>query len=165
MGGAGYGFWDGTPMSFLLRGALEHAATLEEAVAYMRDRRRTCDYYYVISDGKIPDAVGIAATTGKFEVVRSGQAVAQLPEAVENAVLLSSGNRYRNLVKRVREHYGKIDAHMLFDIIKRPVSMRSNLHDAIFEPQDLRIWVANASRHEPACDQPPAIYEWKDLFR
>ncbi|MCG2661373.1 MAG: C45 family autoproteolytic acyltransferase/hydrolase [Kiritimatiellae bacterium] len=165
MGGKGYGFWDGTPMSFLLRGALEHAATLEEAVAYMRDRRRTCEYYYVISDGKIPDAVGIAATTSKFEVVRSGQAVEQLPEAVENAVLLSKGNRYRNLVQRVRERYGKIDARTLFEIVKRPVARRSNLHNAIFEPQDLRIWVANASRNEPACDQPPAIYEWKDLFR
>ncbi|MBU4286108.1 MAG: peptidase C45, partial [Verrucomicrobia bacterium] len=165
MGGGGEGFWDGTPMSFLLRGALEHAATLDEAVAYMRDRRRTCEYYYVISDGKIPDAVGIAATTGKFEVVRSGQAVAQLPEAVENAVLLSSDDRYRNLVQRVRERYGKIDARTLFEIVKRPVALRSNLHNAIFEPQDLRIWVANASRKEPACDQPPAIYEWKDLFR
>jgi hypothetical protein len=91
--------------------------------------------------------------------------VAQLPEAVENAVLLSAGDRYHNLVQRVRERYGKIDARALFEIIKRPVAMRSNLHDAIFEPQDLRIWVANASRKEPACDQPPAVYEWKDLFR
>lgn len=165
MGGSGYGFWDGTPMSFLLRGALEHAATLEEAVAYMRDRRRTCEYYYVISDGKIPDAVGIAATTNKFEVVRSGQAVAQLPEAIENAVLLSSGDHYRNLVQRVRKRYGKIDARALFEIVKRPVAGNSNLHNAIFEPQDLRLWVANASRKGPACDQPPAIYEWKDLFR
>ncbi|MFH1477293.1 MAG: C45 family peptidase [Verrucomicrobiota bacterium] len=165
MGGRGEGFWDGTPMSFLLRGTLEHAATLDEAVAYMRDRRRTCEYYYVISDGKIPDAVGIAATTNKFEVVRSGQAVAQLPEAIENAVLLSAGDRYRHLVQRVRERYGKIDAHALLEIIKRPVAMRSNLHDAIFEPQDLRLWVVNASRNEPACDQPPAIYAWKDLFR
>ena len=165
MGGRGQGVWDGTPMSFLLRGALEHAATLAEAVAYMRARRRTCEYYYVISDGKIPDAVGIAATTNNFEVVHSGQAVAELPEAVKNAVLLSAGNRYRNLVQRVRERYGKIDARALSEIIKRPVAMRSNLHDAIFEPQDLRTWVFNASRNEPACDQPPAIYEWKDLFR
>ncbi|MCX6992346.1 MAG: C45 family autoproteolytic acyltransferase/hydrolase [Kiritimatiellaeota bacterium] len=165
MGGRGEFFLDGTPMSFLLRGALEHAATLDEAVAYMRDRRRTCEYYYVISDGKIPDAVGIAATTNNFEVVRSGQAVTQLPEAVENAVLLSAGDRYRNLVQRVRERYGKIDGRALLEIIKRPVAMRSNLHDAIFEPQDLRLWVVNASRNEPACDQPPAIYEWKDLFR
>ncbi|MDD4872704.1 MAG: C45 family autoproteolytic acyltransferase/hydrolase [Kiritimatiellae bacterium] len=164
MGGRGEGLWDGTPMSFLLRGALEHAATLDEAVAYMRDRRRTCEYYYVISDAKIPDAVGVAATPDRCDVVKSGQAVEQLPEAVENAVLLSAGNRYKNLVKRVRENYGKIDARGLIEIIKRPVAMRSNLHDAIFESQDLRVWVLNASRREPACDQPPAVYEWTDLF-
>jgi isopenicillin-N N-acyltransferase like protein len=164
MGGRGEGLWDGTPMSFLLRGALEHAATLDEAVVYMRDRPRTCEYYYVLSDAKIPDAVGVAATPDKFDVIKSGQAVERLPEAVENAVLLSAGDRYKNLVKRVREHYGKIDARGLIEIIKRPVAMRSNLHDAIFESQDLRIWVLNASRREPACDQPPAVYEWADLF-
>jgi len=164
MGGRGEGLWDGTPMSFLLRGALEHTSTLDETIAYMRDRRRTCHYYYVISDSKIPDAVGVAATPEKLEVVRSGQAVELLPEAVENAVLLSAGSRYQNLVKRVRESYGKIDARKLLEIIKRPVAMRSNLHNAVFEPQDLRTWVNNASRKEPACDQPAAVYEWADLF-
>lgn len=164
MGGRGEGLWDGTPMSYLLRGALEHASTLDEAIAYMRDHHRTCHYYYVISDSKIPDAVGVAATPDKLEVVRSGQAVEQLPEAIENAVLLSAGSRYKNLVKRVRENYGKIDARGLLEIIKRPVAMRSNIHNAVFEPQDLRTWVNNAARKEPACDQPAAAYEWADLF-
>lgn len=164
MGGRGEGLWDGTPMSFLLRGALEHAATLDEAVAYMRNHRRTCEYFHVLSDAKIPDACGVAATPDKFDVMKAGETVEQLPEAIENAVLLSAGNRYATLVKRVREHYGKIDAQGLLEIIKRPVAMRSNLHDAIFEPQDLRVWVLNAARREPACDQPPTIYTWTDLF-
>ncbi len=164
MGGRGEGLWDGTPMSFLLRGALEHTATLDEAVAYMRNRPRTCHYYYVISDSKIPDAVGVASTPEKLEVVKSGQAVELLPEAVENAVLLSAGSRYKKLVERVRENYGKIDAKMLLEIIRRPVAMRSNLHNAVFEPNELRTWVNNATRSEPACDQAAAVYEWADLF-
>jgi len=164
MGGRGEGLWDGTPMSFLLRGALEHSGTLDEALAYMRDRRRTCEYYYVVSDSKIPDAVGIAATPDKFEVVKAGQAVDLLPEAVEDAVLLSAGNRYKHLVQRVRENFGKIDARGLVEIVRRPVAMRSNLHNVIFEPQDLRTWVLNATRKQPACDQPPAVYEWAELF-
>ncbi|MFC1454274.1 C45 family autoproteolytic acyltransferase/hydrolase, partial [Verrucomicrobiota bacterium] len=164
IGGRGEGQWDGTPMSFLLRGALENATTLDEAVAYMRNRRRTCEYFYVISAGKKPNAVGIAATPAMFQVVRAGEAVDRLPEAVPDAVLISSGNRYKNLVRRVRENYGRIDARTLLNIIKRPVAMRSNLHDAIFEPQDLRLWVFDAGRNIPACDQPPEVYSWKELF-
>jgi len=164
MGGRGEGEWDGTPMSFLLRGALEHTTTLDEALDYMRNRPRTCEYFYVISDGKIPDAAGIAATPGTFQVIRAGEADERLPEAVPDAVLLSAGSRYLNLVQRVRSDYGKIDAQKLVEIIKRPVAMRSNLHNAIFEPQELRLQVMNAGRNIPACDQPPAIYTWKELF-
>lgn len=164
MGGRGEGNWDGTPMSFLLRGALENASTLDEAVAYMRDRKRTCEYFYVISDGKKPDAVGIEATPDIFQVMRAGEAVDRLPEAVPDAVLMSGGDRYKCLVKRVRENFGRIDAIILQEIIRRPVSMRSNLHDAIFEPQELRVRVYDATRHAPACDTAPAVYEWKELF-
>lgn len=164
MGGEGEGQWDGTPMSFLLRGALENATTLDEAVVYMRNRPRTCEYFYVISDGKKPDAVGIAATPAMFQVVRPGEAVDRLPEAIPDAVLMSADDRYRNLVQRIRENYGRIDAQKLLDIIKRPVAMRSNLHNAIFEPQDLRLRVLDAGRNIPACDQPPVVYSWKELF-
>jgi len=164
MGGRGEGLWDGTPMSLLLRGALEHGATLEEAITYMQDHARTCEYYYVISDGKIPDAVGIAATPDVFQVIRAGEAVEKLPESIDNAILMSSGKRYKHLVQRIREHYGQIDAQKLFEIVKRPVAMRSNLHNVIFEPQKLRLWVVNATRNKPACSQEPVIYSWPKLF-
>ena len=164
MGGGGEGLWDGTPMSLLIRGALEHATTLEEAVSYMRDRPRTCEYYYVLSDGKIPNAVGIAATPDTFRVIHAGEAVERLPEAIDDAVLMSAGARYQHLVKRIREHYGRIDARKLFEIVRRPVAGKSNLHNVIFEPQILRLRVADAKRNEPACDQKPTIYSWPEMF-
>ena len=37
MGGRGLGHWDGVPMAFLVRMALEEANTLDEAVAVFRD--------------------------------------------------------------------------------------------------------------------------------
>jgi hypothetical protein len=164
MGGRGEGLWDGTPMSFLVRGVLEHCDTLEEALAYMRDHRRTCEYYYVVSDGKSRSAAGVAATPDRLLVVRPGQAIPQLPEAVPDAVLLSAGDRYTELVKRVREHHGQIDAAMVLEIIKRPVAMGSNLHNAVFAPERLTLWVNNASRNGPACNEPAAEYTWAQLF-
>jgi hypothetical protein len=164
MGGGGEGNWDGTPMSQLLRGALENCDTLEQVLDYMANRPRTCEYYYVVSDGKSRTARGVAATPERFEVVRPGQAVALLPEPVEDAVLLSAGDRYKLLVKRTRDAHGRIGFEEFKQIVSRPVAMRSNLHNVIFEPPALTTWVANADRHGPACDQPYAKYTWAELF-
>jgi len=130
----------------------------------MRTRKRTCEYYYVVSDGKSKSARGVAATPDKFEVIAPGERHPRLADPVEDAVLLSAGDRYKELVKRVRERYGQIGPQELMHIIARPVAMKSNLHNALFEPSALRLWVAHASRTGPACDQPYAAYRWDDLF-
>jgi len=164
MGGRGEGDWDGTPMAQLLRGALENCDTLEEALDYMRRRPRTCEYYYVISDGKSRTARGVAATSKKFEVVKPGEAVPLLPEPVEDTVLLSAEDRYTELVERVRNLHGQIGTEEMQRIIARGVAMKSNLHNAIFEPPALTLWITHASRHEPACDKPYVKYTWDELF-
>ncbi len=42
MGGAGYGNYDGIPMIFLMRKALEEARNLNEAVEIFKKDPRTC---------------------------------------------------------------------------------------------------------------------------
>jgi hypothetical protein len=89
-------------MAQLMREVMEEAGTLDEAVAIMRKGPRTCEYYYVISDGNAKKAVGIAAKSTTFEVVRLGESHPRLPHAVKDAVLLSAGDRYEKLVERVK---------------------------------------------------------------
>ena len=49
---------------------------------------------------------------------------------------------------------GKVDEKALMEMVRRPVSMKSNLHVAIFHPATGRAWVAvAASDGSPACDQ------------
>ena len=165
IGGKGEGDWDGIPMSFLMRRGLEEASTLKEAVRIFEEAPRTCEYYYVISDGRDHDARGIWATPDKFETISPGEAHELLPEPVPDALLLSAGDRYRKLVERVKENYGKIDGEKMIEIMKRPVAMRSNLHSCIFIPNRLEFWVANARGLEPACDQKFTRYSLKDLLR
>ncbi|MBI3461812.1 MAG: peptidase C45, partial [Planctomycetes bacterium] len=154
MGGRGLSHWDGTPMAFLVRRVLEEAQTLDDAVAIFRDSRRTCEYYYVVADGKDNRAVGLAAHWNAFEMVRPGEAHPLLPEPVEDAVLLSAGDRYCELVRRVREQRGKLDAQGALRLMDRPVAMKSNLHCVLFEPRSTRLWVANASPDgQPAATQ------------
>ena len=164
MGGGGEGLWDGTPMPILMRMGLERAKSLNQVCDIFRKAKRTCEYYYVFSDGKIPDAVGVGATPDKIEFIRPGQPHPKLPTPVADCVLLSAGSRYKHLVRKVQAGFGHIDKDAALDLMRRPVAMRSNLHDVLFVPQDLTFYVANARGSKPACDQPYTPYNLRTIL-
>lgn len=202
MGGGGQGHWDGMPMNLLIRDALERASTLTEALSIYNDTPRTCEYYYVISDAKIPDARGVYATPKQihfvkpgenygmfdvplppqgdsggnrtlikgFELVQSpvqtliksadGKKMGFLNTPPEDCVIISGEDRYKTFTERLLEQYGKVNETILQELIKRPVSMKGNLHNAIFHPSTLEVWIANAGADgEPACNQPYYHYQ------
>jgi isopenicillin-N N-acyltransferase like protein len=150
MGGGGQGNWDGKPMAELVREVMEKADTLDEAIEIMRKGPRTCQYYYVISDAKSHRAVGIAATPETFDIVLPGQNHPLLPHGIPDTVLMSAGDRYEELVRRVQAGYGKFDAEKARALMQRPVCMTSNIHCALFAPDTLDFWVANADSEHPA---------------
>lgn len=165
MGGRGEGNWDGKPMAQLIREVMEKASTLEEAVEIMRKGPRTCEYYYVISDGKSRRAVGIAATPEKFETVWPGQMHERLPHPVKDAVLLSAGERYEKLVERVKTGYRRFDSGSARDLMKSPVCMPSNIHSVLFAPETLDFWVANADSESPASHTRYTKYNLADMLK
>jgi hypothetical protein len=165
MGGRGYGAWDGKPMAQLIREVMERASTLDEAVEIMRKGPRTCEYYYVIADGRAKTAVGIGATPDKFEVVRPGEAHARLPHPVQDTVLVSAGDRYDLLAQRVKMGWGQFDADAARDLMTRPVCMTSNIHSVLFRPDTLDLWVANADSKNVASATRYTHYNLKELIR
>ncbi len=164
MGGRGEGDWDGVPMSFLLRDVMERAATVEEALDILRKAPRTCEYYYVLSD-KSRNMAGVHADARQITILRPGEQHPLLPRVPEDTVLMSAGERAQKLSERILENYGRIDVAKMIDIIKRPVAMRSNLHNAIFSPETLEMWFADAGRSTPACDEPYAYCNLSELIR
>lgn len=169
MGGRGEGSWDGTPMTFLMRKAAEEADHLQQAVDIFKNAKRTCEYYYVISDGKIPDGRALSCTSEKCDILETNQSHPQLPHAIEDAVLMSGGDRYEHLARLVKEKFGEIDIDYALDLMNRPVAMESCLHRVLFSPQDLKIWVATAVMPEEtekyaACYQPYYEYNFKELL-
>jgi hypothetical protein len=165
MGGRGEGHWDGKPMAQLVREVMEKADTLDEAVEIMRAGPRTCEYYYVIADGNTKQSCGIKATPEIFEVVHPGAAHPQLPTPVQDAVLLSAGDRYEELVKRVQSGFGKFNADSARALMTRPVCMSSNIHSALFQTDTLDFWVANAEAKKPAAHARYTHYNLADLLR
>jgi len=152
MGGEGSGLWDGMPMSYLLRDVMERAKTVEEAVEIVRETPRTCEYYYVFSD-RSGNMAGLYCTPDDILVLAPGEQDDRLPLVPEDTVMFSAGDRAKMLSQRLQENYGEIDAQVLIEIIKRPVAMSSNLHNAIFAPESLDMWFANAGKHTPACNE------------
>ncbi len=164
MGGRGEGNWDGTPMAFLMRRVLERSGTLEDARKIMTDAKRTCEYYYVIADGKSREAYGVAAWPEKIEFLKQGETHPLLPSSVPGCVLLSGGDRYTLLAQRAKEGFGKLDEQGALDLMKRPVAMSSCLHAVLFIPEDQTYYAAHASLrgHKPASEQKYVKHNFKE---
>jgi isopenicillin-N N-acyltransferase like protein len=166
MGGKGLGLWDGAPMSFLVREVLESADDLDEAIAVFRDSPRTCEYYFVIADGKTNRAVGMEAGASRFALVEPNSSHPMLPRPVKDAVLLSAGDRYNELVDRTEAMHGKFTVDDAIRLMDRPVAMKSNLHNALFEPKSTKFWVANANAEgEPAAEQKYYAFQLSELLQ
>jgi len=166
MGGRGLGHWSGVPMAFLVREVLETAKDLDEAIAVFRDNYRTCEYYYVIADGKTNRSVGMATSWEKMELIQPGEAHPLLPNPVKDSALLSAGDRYQELSKRVKQGYGEFTAESAIELMSRPVAMKSNLHNVLFEPKSTKLWVANASSDgKPAANQKYYGFQLSELLK
>jgi isopenicillin-N N-acyltransferase like protein len=163
MGGRGEGQWDGMPMNLLLRDVVERAATVEEALKILRETPRTCEYYYVLSD-RAGTLRAVHCTPEEMTVLEPGQQHPRLPRVPDDTVLASGEDRAKVLSRRIEENYGRIDVPKLIEIIKRPVAMQSNLHDAVFAPETLDMWCADAGRTTPACDEPYAHVNLRELI-
>lgn len=210
IGGRGYGHWEGMPMSFLLRHILEQASSLDGVRSILTTIPRTCEYYYVFSDGKDGHSVGVYATSRQIQFINPGTAYALfdqsdskpsedklfLTQAQINAspyqVVLykdaerkqqlglihyqpvdclaltgcSYPERYLSLMQRINQSYGHIGVEDLINIIKSPVSRKDNLHNAIFAPASLDVWISHAGPNgECACDQPYQHYNLLNLIK
>jgi hypothetical protein len=163
LGGRGEGNWDGMPMSFLMREIMEKASNVKEAVNIIKNTKLTCEYYYILSD-KSRNIVGLYCTPDKVEILEAGKQHERLPHIPENTIYLSGGKRVKLLGKRINENYGKIDVGKMIEIIRRPVAMKSNLHNAVFLPETLDMFFADAGKNTPACNNPYEHVNLKKLL-
>lgn len=163
MGGGGEGKWDGLSMTYLMRRVMEECSTVDEALALMKSTPLTCDYYYVLSDAnnEIAAVVAVAESDDPVHVIRPNEDYPDwmpnksvMPKKFEDAVYVSGrGERIETVAKRLDENYGKIDTPTMIEMLKRPLCMKSNLHDAVFEPVTRDFYFAEAKRDTIAADE------------
>lgn len=158
--------WEGKPMAELVREVMERASTIEEALEIMKKTPRTCDYYYVISDGKIRKAVAVRATVTKFEVIEAGKKHDKFPDPVRDTAVVApaEGKRYEELIKRIKEKDGKLDSDQVWELMKPPVAMDSNIQTVLFVPETLDFRVANSNSDKVASEAPFRKYNLMALL-
>ena len=95
------------------------------------------------------------ADAGKpLQVLGPGEKHPLLGKTFEDVVYVTAPKRMPALVARLEENYGRIDAETMCAIIKRPVAMASNLHNAIFLPETREVLFSIAGAKSVACDEP-----------
>jgi hypothetical protein len=155
-------------MAFLVRRVLEEAHSLDEAISIFKNAKRTCEYYYVIADARANSAVGVDGSADRFTVVRPGESNPQLPTPVPHTVLLSAGERYKNLcsiTEGILNRHDKFSVDKAIHLMDAPVAMKSNLHNVLFAPGLGKLWVANASTDKkPAWTQRYYAFDFKELL-
>jgi len=174
IGGKGYGSWKGLPMAFLLRLILEKSASLDDIRLMLKTTSRTCEYHYVFSDGKTGEALAAYATADQLDYINPGHTYRStqedqqpkiLDDAPEDCIVITRWDHIDLLIARLKATYGHITLNDLQEVIKKPIAHFSNLHNAIFAPATLEVWISHASKNnEPACDQPYHHFSFKDLL-
>lgn len=165
LGGKSAGRYMGIPMAFLMRRGLEEAGTLSEAKELFTNATRTCKYYYVISDAKTNEAVGVSASSSKIEFVGPNEAYGPLNAPMQDVVALSGRGRYTKLTNRIKDKWGALDPETCLGLMRRPVAMKTCLHCVLMAPKTGEIWVANASRDgKPASEQPYTYLDVRELM-
>jgi len=213
IGGLGYGHWEGVPMAFLLKEILESSTSLEEVIAVLQKHRRTCEYYYLIADGKQQKAVGVYATASQIHCISQGSNYAllaprELPanydcdgmndkffladftqtvspyqtaiydahktlvalfhHSLEDSLVITGFAhpwRYPHLIEELQKSWGHITPLSLQNMLHQHTTLSSNLHNAIFAPADMKLWVAHAGKEgEPAYTQAYTCFDLKALL-
>lgn len=190
IGGKGYGHWNGVPMAFLLRTILQHASTLEDIKHILTRTPRTCEYYYLFSDGKTRDSFACYATPDVLKFIKAGETYYKCPpvrntfdpphsspnydamflkdtfyQQPKDVLMISRWDHYDLLKERLLVNYGNIDFEDLKEVIKQPIAHKANLHNAIFAPETLGLWISHAgATNEPACDEPYHYFNLNSLL-
>ncbi|PCI95713.1 hypothetical protein COB11_01290 [Candidatus Aerophobetes bacterium] len=213
VGGLGYDYLDGVPMSFLMKEALENSKCINCAKKIFETNKRTGEYYYIVSDGKTNKACGVYATNSQIHFIEPGSkytilAPKELPKhykkdgaddkffltdyqadckkgraSIYDAkgslianffhqpanTLIVTGffkpERYSEIYSDIQNSFGNINTLTLKKMLNAKTSSDSNLHNAIFYPKELKVWISHAkSENEPAYSQPYEVYNLQELL-
>ncbi len=148
--------YDGITVAFLARRVLQECRTLDQAIAMIRDARRTSAYLYCVGDGKIPDARGFRTAADIFEAYGPGQFPQPYLPLQQVVYMYMGWSGQGRLYERLKAHHGDIAPdNLMQDVIPATGMKNANLQEVISDNTTLKLWIANAGLDgSPAYSQP-----------
>lgn len=152
----------GIPMIFLIKKVLRYAENVEQATGIFKSADKTNYYVYVIGDGitesGIPEARGYISTNKSCDVYKANDPKYPIP-ALDDIVY---GSHYNERCYRLLDElHGQIEPSIIMERITPAISMRDNLQCVVYDPKNLKFWVANAEGPKGrACEQDYVLFDF-----
>lgn len=150
LGEMGYGDRDyetmrGKPMPFLLRDVLQYANNLKDVRHIISTSTATNAFVFLMSDGKTRDAEIYLREPNKFVVIKPGERLVDRNNDIPPIKDIVYGGHYNDRMTDIlNKRHGEITPELLMKEIIPSISMPSNFQNVIYDPVNLKFWVANA---------------------
>jgi len=141
----------GLPYIFVHRYILQYSETLDDALSFIADVRRTCHLILGVGDGKLGTVREIQYSHSKINIFddQNLQPLAdwhpRIPDVVYNCMDWLCPSRQYKLYKQLTEHYGHITPELSIHNITSVVKT-GDLQTAVYDLTDNIMYVANARR-------------------
>ncbi len=154
--------FDGRPLTYVMRDAVQFGRTLDEAVHLVKDGPRTTSLLYCLSSAN-PPAVRALKTSHAHCYVYTPETL-PFPHIADTVYMSMGMDSPWNLKisKALKAIVGKIDvqaAEQLMHTLKT-----GSLHAVVFKPGSGDLWVANASQTEPGYNRPFVHFNLKQAL-
>lgn len=156
----------GEPMPFLLRDILQQAKNLSDVRRIISTSPGTNRYVYLMSDGKTRSAEMYIRDKSRFLVFKPGEPLKDEKNDLAPIDDVVYGGHYGSkMTDLLKANYGKIEPDMLMKDVIPQIAMPSNFQNVIYDPVNLRFWVANAaSASERAAEQPYTYFNLRSAL-
>lgn len=153
----------GKPMPFLLRDVLQMADSVEDARHIISTSPGTCSYVFLVSDGKEKAAEIYVRDKDRFRIFKSGDRIVDRENNIAPIDdVLYAGHWNDRMETVLNKYHGQITPEIIMREVVPFIAMPSNFQNVIYDPVNLRFWVANApNSEERAAEQPYTFFDLK----
>lgn len=154
----------GVPATSMVRMALEQCSSIEGITELWKSIPRNGAYDFTLADGKSGLALAVSTTASVLELIRSGGDHVKFGSGIDDAVVVSQGERLAQLQARIREAHGKLTAESAVALMASPVSNELTLSNVLLVPSEGTLHLSNANHQSAATQGSYAKLEFRSLL-
>jgi hypothetical protein len=156
----------GLPMPFLLREVMAKTSNLEQVREIISGSPGTNSFVFLMTDGKTSEREMYVRDPDRFLVFKPGQDVKDHEDHYPAIAEISYGGKYGDrMTELLKANHSKLTPQVFMNDIIPKIAMKSNFHNVVYDPQNLRFWINSAkSPSERAAEQPYTLFDFGEAL-